>query len=174
MSRQLIAVGVLSRPHGIKGEIRVIYYTDSILCLLGEAFLQEGKSLPKKVEILSSRVHQGLVLVRFKDFPDRNAVETLHGQLLLISRNRLPELEDEETYLDDLLGFTVVLASTGEMIGSLEYVSFPGGQELWSIITPEGKEIFLPATPEFVSEIDVKTHLIKITPPEGLLELYQG
>ena len=40
------------------------------------------------------------------------------------------------------------------------------------ILTPEGKEILLPAVPEFVADIDLDTEIIRITPPEGLLELY--
>lgn len=173
MSEQLVAVGVLSRPHGIKGEIRLIRYTDSIDVFLGEVFLQKSNSLPKKAEIISSRIHQGVALVRFKGFSDRSAVEVLRGQTLLVSRSLLPEIESNESYLYDLLGFSVVLDNTDEAIGRLEYVLFPGGQELWSIITPEGKEVFLPAIPEFVLEIDTNSQLIRINPPKGLLELYK-
>ena len=173
MSEQLIAVGVLSRPHGIKGEIRLIRYTDSIDVFLGEVFLQKSNLLPKKAEIISFRIHQGVALVCFKGFSDRSAVEGLRGQTLFISRSRFPEIESNESYLCDLLGFSVVLDNTGEVIGRLEYVSFPGGQELWSIITPEGKEVFLPAIPEFVLEIDTNAQLIRVNPPKGLLELYK-
>lgn len=173
MTEQLVAVGVLSRPHGIKGEIRVVCYMDPMYIFSGcEVFLQGKGQLPQKVEVLSSRLHQGVSLVSFKGFPDRTAVETLRGYALMIPRSCFPDLEDNGLYLHDLLGAMVVLESTGEQVGKLDQVSFPSGQELWSIITPEGREILFPAVPEFVTDINLNTHIIKINPPEGLLELY--
>ncbi len=75
-------------------------------------------------------------------------------------------------YLNDLMGLSVVLDTTGETLGVLEHVLFHGEQEVWSIQTPAGKEILLPAVPEFVADIDLDAEVIRITPPEGLLELY--
>ena len=67
---------------------------------------------------------------------------------------------------------SVVLDATGEQLGTLDHVLFHGEQEVWSILTPDGKEILLPAVPEFVADIDLDAEIIRITPPEGLLELY--
>lgn len=96
----------------------------------------------------------------------------LRGQTLLIPESALPELDEDEVYLHDMLGLSVVLDATGQKLGVLDHVLFHGEQELWSILTPEGKEILLPAVPEFVADIDLDTEIIRITPPEGLLELY--
>ena len=124
----LVEIGTLARPHGIRGEIRVNYYADSL--------------------------------------------ELLRGQTLLIPESALPELDEDEVYLHDMLGLSVVLDATGQKLGVLDHVHFHGEQELWSILTQEGKEILLPAVPEFVADIDLDTEIIRITPPEGLLELY--
>lgn len=104
--------------------------------------------------------------------PDRTAAEFLRGQTLLIPESALPELDEDEVYLHDMLGLSVVLDATGQKLGVLDHVLFHGEQELWSILTPEGKDILLPAVPEFVADIDLDTEIIRITPPEGLLELY--
>lgn len=69
-------------------------------------------------------------------------------------------------------GFPWCLTRPGQKLGVLDHVLFHGEQELWSILTPEGKDILLPAVPEFVADIDLDTEIIRITPPEGLLELY--
>lgn len=173
MVEQLIAVGVLSRPHGVKGEIRLACYGDSAWIPLDNVFLQLGETPVKEVEIISSRIHKKSLLVCFKGFTDRTSVENLRGQTVLIPRNNLPNLEDGQFYLHDLLGFLVLLDETNEQIGKLEHVLFPNGQEVWSIFTFEGKEIFFPAVPEFVSDINFDAKIIKIRPPEGLLDLYQ-
>ena len=157
----LVEIGTLARPHGIRGEIRVNYYADSLELLRGDVvYLQAG------------RMHQGTPLIRFVEAPDRTAAEFLRGQTLLIPESALPELDEDEVYLHDMLGLSVVLDATGQKLGVLDHVLFHGEQELWSILTPEGKEILLPAVPEFVADIDLDTEIIRITPPEGLLELY--
>lgn len=161
------------RPHGIRGEIRVNYYADSLELLRGDVvYLQAGNKPPRKMEIDTVRMHQGTPLIRFVEAPDRTAAEFLRGQTLLIPESALPELDEDEVYLHDMLGLSVVLDATGQKLGVLDHVLFHGEQELWSILTPEGKDILLPAVPEFVADIDLDTEIIRITPPEGLLELY--
>ena len=168
-----VEIGTLARPHGIRGEIRVNYYADSLELLRGDVvYLQAGNKPPRKMEIDTVRMHQGTPLIRFVEAPDRTAAEFLRGQTLLIPESALPELDEDEVYLHDMLGLSVVLDATGQKLGVLDHVLFHGEQELWSILTPEGKEILLPAVPEFVADIDLDTEIIRITPPEGLLELY--
>ena len=169
----LVEIGTLARPHGIRGEIRVNYYADSLELLRGDVvYLQAGNKPPRKMEIDTVRMHQGTPLIRFVEAPDRTAAEFLRGQTLLIPESALPELDEDEVYLHDMLGLSVVLDATGQKLGVLDHVLFHGEQELWSILTPGGKEILLPAVPEFVADIDLDTEIIRITPPEGLLDLY--
>ena len=154
----LVEIGTLARPHGIRGEIRVNYYADSLELLRGDVvYLQAGNKPPRKMEIDTVRMHQGTPLIRFVEAPDRTAAEFLRGQTLLIPESALPELDEDEVYLHDMLGLSVVLDATGQKLGVLDHVLFHGEQELWSILTPEGKEILLPAVPEFVADIDLDT-----------------
>ena len=169
----LVEIGTLARPHGIRGEIRVNYYADSLELLRGDVvYLQAGNKPPRKMEIDTVRMHQGTPLIRFVEAPDRTAAEFLRGQTLLIPESALPELDEDEVYLHDMLGLSVVLDATGQKLGVLDHVLFHGEQELWSILTPEGKEILLPAVPEFVEAIDLDAGRILVAPPAGLLELY--
>ena len=182
----LVEIGMLARPHGIRGEIRVNYYADSLELLRGDVvYLQAGNKPPRKMEIDTVRMHQGTPLIRFVEAPDRTAAEFLRGQTLLIPESALPELDEDEVYLHDMLGLSVVLDATGQKLGVLDHVLFPAGQEIWSIRAyregeyapgdpgrASGHEILFPAVPEFVADIDLDTEIIRITPPEGLLELY--
>ena len=88
---------------------------------------------------------------------------------------RGPEAEEDEPYLRDLIGLSVRLED-GTLVGRLEDVDFPAGQEMWSIRAPEdqgGYEILFPAVPEFVLDIDLSAETVTIAPPEGLLDLYR-
>lgn len=171
----LIEVGVLTRPHGIRGEIRINYYAESLdLLLYGKVYLQAGNREPRRVEVESVRLHGGMPLVRFAEAPDRTSVEVLRGQTLLVEETSLPEPDEDEVYLHEMLGLDVLLDTDGSRLGTLDHVLFHGEQEIWSIVTPEGREVLLPAVPEFVTSIDLDAGSIRIVPPEGLLELYLG
>ena len=90
----LVEIGTLARPHGIRGEIRVNYYADSLELLRGDVvYLQAGNKPPRKMEIDTVRMHQGMPLIRFVEAPDRTAAEFLRGQTLLIPESALPELD---------------------------------------------------------------------------------
>ena len=59
-----------------------------------------------------------------------------------------------------------------EEVGTIEEISFPAGQELWTIINAKGQEILFPAVSEFIDHYDLDNNKIYINPPEGLLEIY--
>ena len=121
----LVEIGMLARPHGIRGEIRVNYYADSLELLRGDVvYLQAGNKPPRKMEIDTVRMHQGTPLIRFVEAPDRTAAEFLRGQTLLIPESALPELDEDEVYLHDMLGLSVVLDATGQKLGVLESRNF--------------------------------------------------
>lgn len=141
-------------------------------CAGDVVYLQAGEQTSQKDGDRHRPYAPGTPLIRFVEAPDRTAAEFLRGQTLLIPESALPELDEDEVYLHDMLGLSVVLDATGQKLGVLDHVLFHGEQELWSILTPEGKDILLPAVPEFVADIDLDTEIIRITPPEGLLELY--
>lgn len=171
----LVEIGTLTRPHGIQGELRIDYYADSLDLLKGEnVFLQAGNRPPRRVHVAGVRLHQGTPLIRFAEASDRTQAEFLRGQTLLVPESVLPELGDDEVYLHDMIGLKIILDATGEELGVLDHVLFNGEQETWSILSADGREIFLPAVPEFVKDIDLDHEVIRVTPPEGLLELYMN
>lgn len=171
-NERLVELGVVGRPHGIRGEVRLTWYADSLDLLQGEVLLKAGDLPPRRVEVRSVRTSGNVPLVLFTGVADRSAAETLRGQSVLVPESALPECADDEVYLHELIGFAVRLDATGAPLGVLEHVDFYGEQELWVIGTPGGKEVYLPAVPEFVAEINAAIKEIRITPPEGLLELY--
>lgn len=174
-AEKAVAVGSLTKPHGLKGEIRVHYHADSLELLHGEVYLQAGNSAPRAVRVRSCRLHQGAPVVLFEGINDRTAAEGLRGQTLLVPQTALPLPDEDEVYLNDLLGLDVfVYEQEGQetYLGVLDHVIFQGEQETWVIMTDDGKEVLLPAVPEFVADIDLDTERILVTPPPGLLELY--
>lgn len=167
-----VVLGRLTRPHSIRGEIRVDYYADSPLLLDKPLLLRAGEGSARPVTVASWRTWRDQLIIRLEGVCDRSAAEMLRGQELLIDAVHLPETDPDEPYLHDILGLPVLLTATGESVGVLDDVLFPAGQEVWSIRSAGGHEILFPAVPEFVDKIDIQAGRILITPPEGLFDLY--
>lgn len=183
--RGLVAVGTVIKPHGIRGELCVESHADSPLLfaagrtLLLAAASKGGWGRPRPYAVSACREHQGRLLLTLKGVADRDAAEALRGLEILVPAAELPEPDEGEVYLHELIGARAELAD-GTPVGTFEGIL--GGRDggggtlaeydTWIIATPEGREILLPAVPEFLLELDPGQGLIRIDPPPGLLELY--
>ena len=171
----LVVLGRLAKPHGVKGDIRVDYYADSADLLDKPLMLRAGRFAPRPIRVRDWHLWKDQLILGIEGCNDRSAAEQLRGQELLIDASFLPEPEEDEPYLRDLIGLSVRLED-GTTVGELEDVDFPAGQEMWVIRAPEesgGFEILFPAVPEFVRDIDLSAGTATIAPPEGLLDLYR-
>lgn len=169
--RALVALGRVMKPHGVKGDIRVDYYAESPDLLEKPLMLRAGRFAPRPVRVQAWNLWKDQLILKIEGCDDRSKAEQLRGQELLIDASFLPEPEDDAPYLHDLIGLSVLLED-GSVLGRLEDVSFPAGQEIWHIRTPKKHEILFPAVPEFVRALDISAGTAIIAPPAGLVELY--
>lgn len=168
----LICMGTLSRPHGIKGEIRVDWHADSPDLLRGVFYLQAGVEAPVRVTGAGVRLHQGRPVLRLPHVPDRSAAESLRGARLLVDRNDLPPPDADEAYLFDIIGFTVVDDATEQAVGVLERVDSSTAQDIWSIRAADGREVLFPAAAELIAAFDEAARAVRVVVPLGLLDIY--
>lgn len=171
MAPSHILVGVIARPHGIRGELCLDWHAESPELLDGPLWLRLGSRPLRPVRASGWRMHKGRPLLRLEGVADRNAAEALRGAELLVAREDLPAAADDEFYVEDMLGCAILLED-GRRLGTLDHVEFPAGQPLWSIHTDDDKEILFPAQPRFIAAFDTDTPSITIAPPEGLLDIY--
>ncbi len=172
MAEEYILMGILTRPHGIKGEMCVDWYAEMPLRPNAYSFyLQSAQEAPRPVRILSARQHKERPLVLLEGVPSRTEAELLRGLKILVRKQEMPDLDEGEAYLHDLLGCRILLED-GTYLGILEYVEFPAGQEIWTIRTPDDREILFPAVEEFIHSFDEDTAEVRICPPPGLLDVY--
>lgn len=171
MSEAFMHMGTLVRPHGLKGELCLDWYADFPLQPGGQFWLQAGQNPPRPVRAIGCRWHKGRPLLALEGVADRTAAEALRGQKLLMARSSLPPLDDDEVYVADLPGCTILLPD-GSTLGQLDHVEYPAGQEIWAIQTKDGREILFPAQPQFIAGFDLTHRCVRIDPPEGLLDIY--
>ena len=173
----LLPIGRIRKAHGIRGEVSVDYYADSPDLLRDGVYLRRASGSPALYEVASLRAHHGALLIRFTSVPDRNAAELLRGFELLVPKDRLPEPDDDEIYIHEILGLAVFAVDENgkeALWGTIEDVADNAGQELWTISLPQKEDILFPVASEFILEFDLDAGHVKISPPPGLLELYRS
>ena len=175
-----VLVGLAVKPHGVKGEIGVRWYADSPFLLDGLDHIHLARAdadsrplgRPRRYGVASWRPHKDLVLLTLKNVSGRDQAEGLRGLSLFIPASDLPEPGEHEVYLHEILGLAAELED-GSHLGRITDILLPTPeQEIWSIETPEGREVLYPVHEETVLEIDLDAGRVVLDPPPGLLEIY--
>jgi len=162
-----LAVGRIIGAHGVRGEIKVRQLTDfSERFAVGALLFVEGE--PFQREIVSSRPHKGVMLIKLSGMGDRNAVEILRGKYLFVAREEAMPLEEDEYYEDELVGL-VVETTEGDLLGELVEIMWTGANEVYIVQGPRG-EVLIPAIAEVVQEVDLETGVMRVRLLPGLVD----
>lgn len=191
---QEVHIGRVIKPHGVKGEVVVDPTTDTPeqRFAIGEVLTGKQAGKQRELTIATMRPHQGRLLIRFEEVPDRTAAESLRGLRFYAA----PIIDDDDAYYDhELEGLRVLTcgdvdettahnrAYEGEQpepedIGVVTGVQrTPAGQLLEVAVDEDvdlptaGSTILIPFRHAIVPIVDLDNQAIVITPPAGLLEL---
>lgn len=169
-----LLVGIVTRAHGLHGEVAVDLHTDSPderFALAGRLRARRPGTPDSVLTVDSARPHSGRLLVRFVEAPDRTAAEALRGTRLLVSATDLPPIDDpDEFHVLQLEGLRAELAD-GTVVGTVrEIVHGPGG-ELLVLARTDLPDAFVPFVREIVPTVDLVAARIVLAPPEGLLDV---
>lgn len=161
-----IKVGKIVNAVGLKGEVKVYNYSDSseIYEITPEMYV--GSEL---LQIENVRLQKNMVILKLEGINDRNAAEAAKGRDIFITEDDLPELEEGEYYVRDLIGMTV--EEDGNILGKVTDVLQNTAQDVFEVERKNGKQLLIPRVDEFVLDIDLDTRKIKVKLPGGLLEL---
>jgi len=163
----LIVLGRVTKPQGIKGEVRVVSFaqSDESFARFGHVLLRLGDGEVRRFDLIGLRfANQGPVL-RLRGVEDRNAAELLVGAEVVVPRNELPEPEEGEFYWVDLIGLKV-LNPAGESLGRVENLLETGANDVLVIRGPGGEEILAAAIDGVVVKVDLAAGEMIIDPPE--------
>ena len=153
-----VFVGKVSSPHGIKGWLKVISYTDPIENILSykEWFITNDEG-NKTFSIEDSRIQGKKIIVKLDGIDDRDDAEDMKNKEILVSRIELPKLEENSFYWNDLLDLSV-LDQKGKQIGKVDSLFETGSNDVLVIVN-ENKERFL--VPFIMEEVIRKVDLVK-------------
>lgn len=162
-----LTVGQVSKPHGVRGEVRVIVHTDvpERFTWLKEVYVaQQTRQL---VVVEGARLHQNMVLLKLAGYDDRDAAGMLRGAWLQVPEAEAIPLAEGEYFLYQLEGLTVV-TDTGESLGTLLEVIETGANNVFRVDGPLG-EVLLPDTREVILDIDFDNGRVLVHLLPGLL-----
>ena len=135
----LLKVGVITTTHGVRGEAKVYATTDEPerFLELDYVLLDTGREL-RKLEIKNVKFFKKLVILKFKGVDNINDIEKYKGRDLWIPREEGQELEEDEYYIADLLGMSVVLED-GQEFGTLKDVMETGANDVYIVDRVDGE-----------------------------------
>jgi len=170
MTRDLIPIGKVVRPHGVRGKIKLEYFGEDVSRFppAREVFIEMKVGTLQAYEILETTPQPPRLILLLRGIERREEVEPLIGKKIFIKREDLPDLEEGEYYWTDLLGMSVE-TEEGKKVGRVKEIFSTGANDVYVV---EGKrgEIFLPATGEVIQNIDRKKGVMKVNRKEGLWE----
>lgn len=169
-----LLVGILVRPHGLRGELVVDVRTDvpGERFVPGRTFRARRSGAPDRVlTVASVRPHAGRLLVRFEEATDRTAAEELRGIHLFVAASERPTSDDPDVFeVHELQGLRAELTD-GTVVGTVRDVVHGPGGELLVIARPDRADALVPFVHAIVPTVDIAGGRVVLTPPEGLLEL---
>lgn len=173
MKQQFLEAGRITKLQGLKGELRMQYYCDGPERLDGlkTLYLDKGKT---PVGLTASRyLKSDVTVVKLEGIDTPEDAQKLIGRTLYLNRNDLA-LSEDEWFIADLIGLSVVDADNGRVYGKIDEIYQNGSTDVYSLRTPEGKQYLFPAIPEVLLETDLDGGRIVIRPLPNLFEIYEG
>lgn len=143
VSDKRIALAAVAGAHGVKGEVRLKLFSDSVESLSRHQTVYVGGA---KRRLLSVWYSGKMAVARLEGVSDRGAAEALRGSLVEVDRSALPPLEEGEYYHADLIGL-LAIDREGQSVGAVVAVDNYGAGDLLDIETVEGKRSLIPFKP---------------------------
>ncbi|MEO7635242.1 MAG: ribosome maturation factor RimM [Sphingomicrobium sp.] len=138
-----VALAAVAGAHGIKGEVRLKLFSDSLDGLAAQKLVDVGGT---PLRLLAVRPASHGAVARFDGIADRGAAEALRGSLVEVDRAALPPLGDEEYYHADIIGLPCV-DRAGTPLGLVVAVENYGAGDLLEVALPDGKKALIPFKP---------------------------
>ena len=165
MERPTIVVGVVLKPHGLRGELTVQSRSDNPdRWTSGSVVFDEAGT---SYRVTAARAHGARLLVSFDGITDRAAAESLHGRTLLVPESWLPALPEGEWWPHQLEGCRVV-TDGGRDLGLLSEVITNPANDIWVAVDEDGNETLVPVLKDLLVHVDVGAKRVVVRDVPGL------
>ena len=173
---QYLRIGVITRSHGVHGEVKVYPTTDypERFEEVSEVILKTKKG-DVKTTIESVKYFKNLVIVKFQCFHNPEEIQGYAGCDIMISREQAQPLEEGEYYIADLIGCNVIADELSEglagcKLGVVKDVLQTGANDVYVVEKADGSEILFPVIADCIKNVDIENGNITVHVLKGLLD----
>ena len=162
-SGKKILVGKISNPHGIKGWIKVISFTDPIENILSyKKWTISDNETEKTYCLEDSRIQGNKIVIKLEGVNNRDDADLLKNLQIEINRSDLPKLEENSYYWEDLVDFNVIDIK-GNPVGKVDSLFRTGSNDVLVIINETKERLLVPfIMEEVIKYVDLAKELISI------------
>lgn len=164
--KKYIEVGKIINTHGVKGDVKIDSWCDSVevFCSLDKVYIKKSENY-EMLSIVKSQPFKEFVLAHFKGVESFEDANILKNKELFALREDIP-LEDGDVFIVDLIGLPVINQDSGKIYGKIKDVIIGVATDIYEIETEYGVA-YMPVVPEFVQEVNVEKGVF-VTPIEGM------
>jgi len=129
---------------------------------------------PREVQLKSHWLHKGGIVLHFAGVDSISDAETLAGWIVAIPRNEREALAEDEVYIGDLIGCTLVdiaMADAPVVVGTIENVERDVGPVPLLIVRGAAGEVLVPYVKNYLRNVDLAAKRVEMALPEGLTDL---
>jgi 16S rRNA processing protein RimM len=165
--------GKVIKPHSFNGavKLKITHPLAELIEIPESVFIEiNTKLVPFFISDFSEQ-NPPFAICSFEGITTENQARDLSGNFVYFPDSLQPELEGNEFYVDEIIGFSVHDEDHGD-IGVLDNVMEGPAQDIFEITHPSGKEIMVPVIDDFIVEIDRGNKILYLAAPEGLIDFY--
>lgn len=180
LSHAWVWLARIRHPQGRKGEVFADILTD-----FPEKFAERRRlwliaadssaapSAPRQVELTAHWLHKGGIVLHFAGVDSISAAETLTGLAVVLPRAERAVLGQDEAYISDLVGCTLMDVAGAEAIpvGEIEDVDRTAGPVALLVVRRAQQEILVPFAKSYLRKVDLDARRVEMALPEGLIDL---
>lgn len=158
--KELMCVGQITKPHGVRGEVKVFSLTDS---------LERFKSLKrayidgKEIKITSVKLQSDRAILKIEGIDTMDEADNYRNKYIEVKREDAIKLPKDSFYIADLIDCQVY-DTEGESLGKVYDVIETGSNDVYWVKDENNKEVLIPALKSIVEEVNIKDSKIIIKP----------
>ena len=168
---ELLQVGVITSPHGVRGEVKVFPMTDDNQRFrkLKDCYIEmKGKMVPAKVS--GCKFFKNMVILKFQQIESMNDAELYRQCKIFVDRANAVSLQKDEYFMADLLGLEVVMED-GKKLGVLQDIIQTGANDVYVVVDEQEKEWLIPAIKDCILKVDFEEKTMTVRLLKGMEEL---
>ena len=162
MEEDSILIGTVVKPHGVRGEVKVVPHTFDIrrFGLLKEAAFSRGAET-KTYQIENARYQKQFVILKLNNVDDMDSAAALKGFDITVPRSSALPLGEDEYYAGDIIG-CAAYDIYGTLLGEVADVLETGANDVYVIKKTGGGEFLIPAVKKYIAGVDVAEKKIRV------------